>query len=412
MSPPVLSVTQLNTLIKEVLAETFPLVWVSAELSDVAKPRSGHIYLTLKDESSQIKGVIWRNTAARLPFQLEDGQHVICAGSLDVYPPRGTYQLVIREIEPQGVGALQLAFRQLHAKLAAEGLFDAERKRPLPRIPRRVTVVTSPTGAAVRDFLEVLRRRWQGIEVLIVPTRVQGAGAAAEIARAIRVAHRMEPRPDAIVITRGGGSLEDLWCFNEEEVVRAVSTSPIPTISAVGHEIDVTLCDLAADVRALTPSEAAERLVPSREEVLAMLDSLGKRMVVSLRGRAVTARQRLDALARRRPFVRPFDLIHDRARRLDELEQRTERAFGRRLERLDDRLGALAARLDGLSPLRVLGRGYSVTQRAADGQVVRDASDVGVGDEILTRLAAGSIRSRVESAEPGGAAVASPGEVQ
>ncbi|MCA9218875.1 MAG: exodeoxyribonuclease VII large subunit [Planctomycetales bacterium] len=412
MSPPVLSVTQLNTLIKEVLAETFPLVWVSAELSDVAKPRSGHIYLTLKDESSQIKGVIWRNTAARLPFQLEDGQHVICAGSLDVYPPRGTYQLVIREIEPQGVGALQLAFRQLHAKLAAEGLFDAERKRSLPRIPRRVTVVTSPTGAAVRDFLEVLRRRWQGIEVLIVPTRVQGAGAAAEIARAIRVAHRMEPRPDAIVITRGGGSLEDLWCFNEEEVVRAVSTSPIPTISAVGHEIDVTLCDLAADVRALTPSEAAERLVPSREEVLAMLDSLGKRMVVSLRGRAVTARQRLDALARRRPFVRPFDLIHDRARRLDELEQRTERAFGRRLERLDDRLVALAARLDGLSPLRVLRRGYSVTQRAADGQVVRDASDVGVGDEILTRLAAGSVRSRVESAELGGAAVASPGEVQ
>lgn len=410
MSPPVLSVTQLNTLIKEVLSETFPLVWVSAELSDVAQPRSGHIYLTLRDETAQIKGVIWRNTAARLPFQLEDGQHVICAGSLDVYPPRGTYQLVIREIEPQGVGALQLAFRQLHAKLAAEGLFEAERKRPLPRIPRRVTVVTSPTGAAIRDFLEVLRRRWRGIEVLIVPTRVQGAGASAEIARAIRVAHRMEPAPDAIVITRGGGSLEDLWCFNEEEVVRAVSDSPIPTISAVGHEIDVTLCDLAADVRALTPSEAAERLVPSRDEVRAMLDSLGKRMVVSLRGRAVTARQRLDALARRRPFARPFDPIHDRARRLDELEQRTERAFGRRLERLDDRLGALAARLDGLSPLRVLGRGYSVTQRAADGHVVRNVSDVRIGDQILTRLFAGSIRSRVESTGSDGSAITSPGD--
>jgi exodeoxyribonuclease VII large subunit len=264
-----LSVFQLTALIKGILEEAFPSVWVVGELSDVARPQSGHVYLTLKDDRAQIRAVIWRNTASRLRFNLEDGLEVICRGDLDVYPPRGSYQLVIRELEPRGEGALQQALRKLQQKLAAEGLFDPAHKKPLPRFPRRIAVVTSPTGAAVRDFVEVLRRRWQGVHVLIVPTRVQGAGAAAEIATAIQAVNRLSPSVDVMVVGRGGGSMEDLWCFNEEAVVRAIFASQVPVVSAVGHEIDVTLSDLVADVRALTPSEAAERVVPALDEVMA-----------------------------------------------------------------------------------------------------------------------------------------------
>ncbi len=252
-----LSVSQLTLLIKESLETEFPAVWVSGEVSDVAKPQSGHVYLTLKDKQAQIRGIIWRTVAARLKFDLRDGQEVVCRGGLDVYPPRGVYQLIIRQIEPLGVGALQLALRQLHQRLAAEGLFDPSHKQPLPRFPQRVAFVTSPTGAAIRDFLEVARRRWSGVQVLVIPAKVQGAGAAADIVRGIETANRLADPPDVLVVGRGGGSLEDLWCFNEEPVVRAIYASRIPVVSAVGHEIDVTLSDLVADVRALTPSEAA-----------------------------------------------------------------------------------------------------------------------------------------------------------
>ncbi len=245
-----LSVFQLTSLIKGILEQAFPSVWVVGELSDVARPQSGHVYLTLKDDRAQIRAVIWRNAASRLRFNLEDGLEVICRGDLDVYPPRGSYQLVIRELEPRGEGALQQALRKLQQKLAAEGLFDPAHKKPLPRFPRRIAVVTSPTGAAVRDFVEVLRRRWQGVHVLIVPTRVQGEGAATDIAAAIQTVNRLSPSVDVMVVGRGGGSMEDLWCFNEEAVVRAIFASQVPVVSAVGHEIDVTLSDLVADVRA------------------------------------------------------------------------------------------------------------------------------------------------------------------
>jgi exodeoxyribonuclease VII large subunit len=394
--PPVFSVSQLTGLIKETLESTFPAVWVNGELSDISRPQSGHVYFTLKDANAQIRGVMWRSAASRLRFQLEDGMEVVCCGNLDVYPPRGSYQLVVRQIEPQGVGALQLALRQLQQRLAAEGLFDACHKKPLPRFPKRIALVTSPTGAAIRDFLEVLRRRWKSVDVLVIPVRVQGEGAADEIADGIRTANRLHPRPDVLVVGRGGGSVEDLWCFNEEPVVRAIFQSEIPVVSAVGHEIDVTLSDLAADVRALTPSEAAERVVPSADEIESRLRQLRQRMAASLRSRAAAARSRLESIEQRRVMRRPFDRLHDLARLLDELDARARQALSRHVRHARERLNWLAARTESVSPLAVLSRGYSITEHAADGVPVRSAGSLEVGALIITRYSSGRTTSRVE----------------
>ena len=248
--PQVLSVAELTARIKDLLDVSFGSVWVAGEISNLARPQSGHYYLTLKDDQAQIRCALWRNVAMRLRFDLRDGLDVICRGRIDVYGPRGTYQLIIESIEPKGIGALELALRQLREKLAKEGLFDPRRKRPLPPFVRRIALVTSPTGAAIHDFLQVLARRWRGADVLVVPTRVQGEGAAAEIAAAIATANALPMAIDCLVVARGGGSLEDLWAFNEEAVVRAIHASRIPVVSAIGHEIDVTLADLVADVRA------------------------------------------------------------------------------------------------------------------------------------------------------------------
>jgi exodeoxyribonuclease VII large subunit len=395
-APPVLSVSELSGFIKDALENTFPDVWVSGEISNFSRPQSGHCYLTLKDERAQLRAVIWRSTASHIKFDLADGMEVICQGSLEVYTPRGTYQLVIRQIEPKGIGALELRLRQLREKLAAEGLFAPERKRPLPRFPRRIAIVTSPTGAAIRDFLEVLRRRWRGVSVLVVPARVQGEGSAQEVAAAIEAANRLQPAVDCLVVARGGGSLEDLWTFNEEIVVRAIHASRVPVVSAIGHEIDVTLSDLVADVRALTPSEAAERIVPAGDEILAALRATQGRLVAALRGRAQSARTRLAMLSERRPFRRPFDLVHMLSQRLDELGSRSTRAARQRLVQSRQQADNLASQLEALSPLGVLSRGYSLTERLNDGQLVRDASQVAVGDEIRTRYGRGQTISRVE----------------
>jgi exodeoxyribonuclease VII large subunit len=394
--PTVLTVSELTARIKDALEQEFPSVWVSGEISNLARPQSGHVYLTLKDERAQLRAVMWRSTAARIPFDLADGLEVVCFGGIDVYAPRGSYQLVVRQVEPKGIGSLQLALKQLQAKLTGEGLFAPEHKQPLPRFPRRVAFVTSPTGAAVRDFLEVVGRRWRDVDVLVIPVRVQGEGAAEEIAEGVRVANRLADRPDVIVVGRGGGSLEDLWCFNEEAVVRAIFASEIPVVSAVGHEIDVTLSDLAADRRALTPSEAAELIVPSREELVTLLDGLRRRVAGALRSRLAHARSRLDALAGDRVFRRPLDRIHDGVRRVDELQIRAVRAMQRGLERGHERLSGLSGRLESLSPLSVLRRGYSLTHRADDGRLVLSARAVAVGERLTTRLAHGSVSSRVE----------------
>ena len=391
-----LTVAQLTAQIKNALEGGFPNVWVSGEISNYSRPQSGHSYFTLKDDQAQIRAVMWRSAAARLKFDLADGLDVICHGHIDVYAPRGSYQLVIDELQPKGVGALELALRKLREKLAAEGLFDPERKRKLPVFPKRVAFVTSPTGAAVHDFLQVLRRRWRGVDVLVIPARVQGEGAVQEIVAGIRLANRISPRPDVLVVGRGGGSLEDLWSFNEEAVVRAIAASRIPTVSAVGHEIDVTLADLVADVRALTPSEAAERIAPAAEEISARLRGYQQRLRHAAQRRVAWLRARYDGLVSQRPFRRPFELIHDRSRRLDELSMHAQRSLHRILQDRESRLARLAGKIESLSPLAVLARGYTITQDATTRSVVRDADELRVGQSIVTRFASGEAVSKVE----------------
>ena len=398
----ILSVSEVTAQIKDLLEGAFPDVWVEAEISNFARPQSGHCYLTLKDDRAQLRAVIWRGVASRVRFDLHDGLEVVCRGHLDVYAPRGSYQLVVEQIEPKGMGALELALRQLKAKLAAEGLFDPDLKRPLPRFPRTVAFVTSPTGAAIRDFLEVLRRRWRGVRVLVIPTRVQGDGAAEEIAAGIRLANRLQNPPvDCLVVGRGGGSLEDLWAFNEEVVVRAVHASQIPTVSAVGHEIDVTLCDLVADVRALTPSEAAERVVPDGAEIAQYLGQQQRRLRAALRAQAAAVRAQLDALANSRVFRRPSERLHDLARRLDEFGSRASRAITHRSRHCRADLDRVSAQLATLSPQAVLNRGYSITRLADSAQPIRSASEVESGAQIVTRFATGETTSRVEQVEAG-----------
>ena len=399
---PILSVSQLTLFLKELVEAAFPSVWVSGEISNFSRPQSGHCYLTLKDDQAQMKAVIWRTAASRLRFEPHDGLEVICRGRIDLYPPRGQYQLVIEDIQPRGIGALELALRKLREKLAAEGLFDPARKRPLPAFPRRIAFVTSPTGAAVRDFLQVLERRWRGASVLVIPAKVQGDGAAAEIAAGIATANRLtssDQAVDVLVVGRGGGSLEDLWAFNEEIVVRAIAASRLPVVSAVGHEIDVTLSDLAADVRALTPSEAAERIVPATDEVQAALAVRRQRLDRALRRRAIDSRRRLEQFAAHRVFRRPFERIFNLGRDLDLLAGRLGRGIGQRAAAAKQLIAAIAARLESLSPLAILGRGYSLTTRVSDGRLIDDAAVLNAGDEIRTRFAQGEAISEVRRVE-------------
>jgi exodeoxyribonuclease VII large subunit len=393
--PPVLTVSQLTRQIKDAVEGNFPLVWVVGEVTNCTRAGSGHVYLTLKDDAAQIRGVVWRSTAARLKFEIHDGLEVVAAGPVEVYEARGTYQLIIEQLVPQGVGALELAFRQLCEKLSAEGLFAAERKRPLPRFPRRIGLVTSPTGAAVRDMLQIITRRWRAVDIVIVPVAVQGDGAAAEIARALRSVHEI-PGVDLVISGRGGGSLEDLWAFNEEVVARAIFECRIPVVSAVGHEIDVTIADLVADVRALTPSEAAELVVPHIDEIRAELSTFEAHLVKALRSQAATSRNRLEALASRRVLTRPAERLRDMARRVDELESRLRRALAQRFQTARQDLVAAGATLEALSPLKVLERGYSVTRMIPSGVVVRSAGQVHTGDTIETLLQSGRLTSRVE----------------
>ena len=393
-----LSVSELTGAIKGVLETALPAVRVAGELTNVTRARSGHLYMSLQDDAARLRVVMWRGRAESLRFDPEDGLAVVAEGRVEVYAQRGEYQLICERLTPHGVGDLELAFRQLQAKLAAEGLYDPSRKRPLPAFPRHLAVVTSPGGAAVRDVLQVLGRRWAGCRVTVVPTVVQGAGAAAKIAAALADAARL-PGVDLLLLVRGGGGLEDLWAFNEEPVARAVADCGVPVLTGVGHEIDVSIADLVADRRALTPSEAAELAVPDRREIAALLAGTAERLRTALRSRAAHARTTLDHLAARPAFARPLDRVRDRQRRLDDLADALTRAACRRTHDLRCRLDALGSELHALSPLAVLGRGYSLTRRE-DGTLVTDAGDVSPGDTVLTRLHAGELRCRVEEIEP------------
>ncbi|MGO9810980.1 MAG: exodeoxyribonuclease VII large subunit [Isosphaeraceae bacterium] len=370
------TVSSLTQRIKDTLEADFADVALHGEITNLARPKSGHVYFSLRDQTASIRAVMWKGDAQRLAFDLSDGLAVRVLGRLTLYAPRGDYQVVVRHLEPDGLGALELAFRRLHARLAAEGLFDPGRKRPLPRYPRRIVIVTSPTGAAVRDLLQVTGRRWTAAEVLIAPARVQGIGAGAEIAGAIALANRVKGA-ELIIIARGGGSAEDLRAFNEEIVARAIAGSRLPVVSAVGHEIDVTLADLAADRRALTPSEAGELAVPDCREVAMHLDRLAERIHHISQTRLREARALLEQFAKRAQ--------HGVQRNLDDRRHRLTR---------------LAASLDALSPLAVLTRGYSLTFQADGKTLVRSTRDVQPDDLIHTRLASGHLISRVVSTAP------------
>ena len=399
----VLSVGELTRSIKGLLEGAHPQVWVEGEVSNLARPNSGHLYLTLKDDEAPLKTVVYRGVALRLRFDLQDGLRVIARGRLTVYTPRGEYQLQVEEIQPKGIGPLELAFRQLKEKLSVLGYFERGRKKKPPRVPLRVALVTSPTGSAVRDMLEVLGRRWPAAEVWVCPVRVQGEGAALEVAGALRLLNQVGPpeapperRVDVVLLGRGGGSLEDLWAFNEEPVAEAIFTSRIPVVSGVGHEDDLTIADLVADVRALTPSEAAERVVPDQAEVLEWLAGLENRFRHQLRRMLESARERLEDLSGRRCFRAPLDRVRDEERRLDDWNERLARAAQQRLAKARERLEAQAARLEALSPLNVLARGYSLTRRERDQAVVRGPADVRAGERILIDVQHGRLAARVD----------------
>jgi exodeoxyribonuclease VII large subunit len=394
--PDAMSVSEVTARVKEQLETRFADVWVAGEVSNLTRASSGHVYLSLKDESALMRAVIWRGTAAQLAIDPADGLQVVVHGRLEVYAPRGTYQLTIDRLHALGTGTLEAQLRRLRDALDREGLFAPARKRRIPAFPRRIALVTSPTGAAIADFLTALFARWKGSEVIVVPSRVQGAGAADELATALAAAARLVPAVDVIALVRGGGSLEDLWAFNEETLVRAIAASPIPVVSGVGHEIDVTLADLAADLRALTPTDAAAQVSPDGPQVAAAVSALGVRLQAGLGRRVTLARERVVQLARSRIFADPSRLVRDRRLVLDQQAARLRRLAGAAVDRGRERLAAAAGRLEAGSPLHLLARGWSVTTGADDRTALRSVAGLRVGDEIVTQLADGRLWSRLE----------------
>ncbi|HLX61608.1 MAG TPA: exodeoxyribonuclease VII large subunit [Planctomycetota bacterium] len=388
------TVSQLTRHIKDCVERGYPNLWVEGEISNFKAYGSGHIYFTLKDDGAQLSSVIWRTSAERLRFMPDDGAKVLAHGRLSVYEPRGCYQFIVDRLEPLGVGDLSAAFEQLKRKLADEGLFASERKRRIPRFPRRIGIVTSPSGAAFHDLSKVIFARWPA-DLILAGVRVQGDGAAAEIVAGIRALNRLahERRPDVLIVGRGGGSLEDLWAFNEEIVARAIVASAIPVISAVGHEIDFTIADFAADARAATPSHAGEMVVPRFDDTLAQLEGLRGALPLALLKRLELARHRLDSFEQSYALRHPEQSPAMLRQRLDGLAARLYPQPERLLRRLRDKSAALSAQLDSLSPLRVLTRGYSVT-RKVDGTLVDSVKKVARGDKLRTRVADGEIDSQ------------------
>ena len=389
----ILSVSQLNRKIRLLLESQYPGLWVEGEISNFKKHSSGHIYFTLKDENAQISAAFFSQYQRGLRFELKEGLKVLAYCRVSIYEARGQYQLYVERIEPKGVGALQLAFQQLKEKLEKEGLFREERKRPIPRFPGTVGVVTSPTGAAIHDILNVVNRRFCGTQLLLYPVKVQGEGAAEEIAAAIEAMNRLEGA-EVLIVGRGGGSLEDLWEFNEEVVARAVYHSRIPVISAVGHETDWTICDLVADLRAPTPSAAAELVVASRLELEQQVRDHGVRLRDALWNIWKDHQERLAELAASAAFRQPRYLLDQFAERTDDLSRRLQMAFKTGLSFKRQSCQNLTGRLNALNPLGILERGYAVTFGPA-GKVLKSVQGITAGDEITTRLHKGSLVSKV-----------------
>ncbi|MDP6432904.1 MAG: exodeoxyribonuclease VII large subunit [Candidatus Scalindua sp.] len=392
------TVSQITRKIRASLEHNFSNISILGEISNVRTPGSGHVYLTLKDKSSQLQAVVFRNIANKIKFELKDGMEVISFGSVTVYEPRGQYQLIINKIEPKGIGALQLAFQQLKEKLEKEGLFDQAHKKPIPFIPQKIGIVTSPTGAAIKDILNIIDRRFANVEILLYPVKVQGEGAAQEIAEAITELNALTDI-DVIIAGRGGGSLEDLWAFNEEVVARSIYNSRIPVISAVGHEIDITIADLVADKRALTPSEAGELVVPRKDLLLDMLEKLNTRLLQSLTGKLRLSKERLVRVANSYVMRQPFDRLRRWQQRLDEFAQRLNINITHALNTEREKLSGIAGKLESLSPLNVLKRGYTITTRLEDNKSLREAKGLNKGDKIKTNFSKGSVISTTLSIE-------------
>ena len=395
----ILSVSDLNQEARLLVEGGLGSVWVEGEISNLARPASGHMYWTLKDARAQVRCAMFRQAARRVEFPIDDGQQVLVKARASVYEARGEFQLIVDYLEEAGVGMLRRRFEALKRKLAAEGLFDAERKQPLPAMPARIGVVTSPTGAAIRDVLIALRRRFPATSVLIYPTSVQGDGAPEEIVRALRLADERADC-DVVIVTRGGGSIEDLWAFNEEIVARAIAAMTIPVISGVGHETDFTIADFVADVRAPTPSQAAELAVPEQTEFVARLNRyLDHLRRAAARGIADETRK-LDALAHRLNRAHPGVAVRASHQRLDELEARLGRAIKTRIERFGHRLTLAERALTSLSPLATLDRGYAIVSRQDDGSVITDSATATPGAPIDVSLARGHLTATVNRSDP------------
>ncbi len=395
----ILSVSELTRTIKWTLESALPLMWVEGEISNFKHHTSGHMYFVLKDEAAQIQCVMWKTRNGGLFFTPQDGMKVLVQGQVTVYEKRGTYQLDVHQMQPAGVGELQLAFEQLKAKLRAEGLFDLGRKRPLPAFPTRIGLVTSPAGAAVRDLITVLQRRFPPVEIVLKPVRVQGEGAAAEIAAAIEDFNRYG-EVDLLIVGRGGGSLEDLWAFNEEVVARAIFRSQIPVVSAVGHEVDFSIADFVADVRAPTPSAAAEVAVPDRFELERRIQAGIGRAYAALQGRIDGARSHLKRLESSYGYRRPRDIVFQYAQRVDELARALWTAASHRLALDRQAVEGLAKRLQGLNHEAILRRGYSLCYRRRDGALVSQAAKLDLDDEIEVQFHRGRILGTVEDVIP------------
>ncbi|HEX7013348.1 MAG TPA: exodeoxyribonuclease VII large subunit [Steroidobacteraceae bacterium] len=435
--------SRLNREARTLLERGFPSLWLEGEISNLSRPSSGHWYFSLKDESAQLRCAMFRQRNLLTRFTPRDGAHVLVRGRVSLYEPRGEYQFIADHMEEAGEGALRRRFELLKIKLAREGLFESARKRPIPRLPKRIGVITSPTGAAVRDVLHILRRRFCSIPVLVYPVQVQGAAAASQIAAKIRLASA-RAECDVLILARGGGSLEDLWAFNEEVVARAIYECSIPIVTGIGHEIDFTIADFVADVRAPTPSGAAELVAPDCNEWLRSFALLARRLEVAVRRSLRNRQDRTRWLERRLSQLHPGTQLRQQAQRLDELEQRLVRAMrselgsrrsavahlfahlrqhspavrveaargrlqvaraamrstiARHLERRHTRLRIAAGKLDAVSPLATLKRGYAIVTNAS-GNVITDARGLRTGEEIEARLARGSVRARVERTEP------------
>ncbi len=397
----IFTVSQLNRVVRDLLEAGIPALWLEGEISNFRHHSNGHMYFTLKDEAAEIEAVMFADRNALLQFTPADGQKVIAFGQITLYERKGRYQITVYEMRPAGIGKLQLEFEKLKERLHSEGLFDARFKQPIPRFPERIGIVTSPEGAALRDILKILRERYPIVEVLLFPARVQGEGASVEIAAAIRAANRYAlkiEKIDTLIVTRGGGSLEDLWAFNEEPVARAIFESSIPIISAVGHEVDITIADLVADVRAPTPTAAAQMAVPDKRELIELAHSARAQLEQLVSGRIENYLLRVEMLRRSRGLHRPVQLLREHDQTLDHASELLLRTMRERLARYHERWQGLVRHLESLNPASVLRRGFSVVESEA-GQIVHSVEQVRVGERVKIRLHQGRLLSRVEAKE-------------